>query len=445
MVIFRPWVAGAEDAWDRVKPYFDNELAPVLKQLQAINDAGLLSGANATQAATALDWLKYDTTPIPFAKGQQLDLDITAKKRILAQAISLRDSPTIDLRDRQKAVSEPFFSQVGGWKQLMPQFETTQIAWRALQADLAKPLTTVEQYDALLLRTKSIESAFTVGLVKGLELQAERARLKEAALNPVAEEEPPVVKDTAKPPEPTTDKVEETARVEVEEAPKIVELPKTEELTKVDESTSGGEVTGEIVSGKAPRKPKFVPITQKIAAELVKKHPPTAGMLFKKYVSGLGLKKLGYTTPGEIESGWIRTAWTEALNKPKEAAFKHNDASTWVINPIVYANGLSEDTITSGGDEQAKSLLANIQNGSAKGNTRTGGSVPAKASLTGEVFHNHITNGSGGLSWAYMIDVEGRSEVTPYVYDIATKRDGNKYDWQKGGGKTSETSGASWQ
>ncbi len=109
--------------------------------------------------------------------------------------------------------------------------------------------------------------------------------------------------------------------------------------------------------------------------------------------------------------------------KRRQKRYVYDNATTWDIQPIRYANRTSEGDIGTG-------TAALLQKGQLSSNTTAGGKV-LKANFQG---HVHLDSGSGGMAFVYVRNDD--YTVTPVVVDISGKRggkNGNQYSWNTGG------------
>lgn len=113
--------------------------------------------------------------------------------------------------------------------------------------------------------------------------------------------------------------------------------------------------------------------------------------------------------------------WTAVLKLIKTVEKKLGAGSSVVYNEIQFVN-VSKSTIEKYDDE---GHLRDLASGDL--NDRH----PKTGSLLNKPLHQHLDNGSKGMAFYYKEEENG--SITPVVYDFAANRNGNKYQWAKGG------------
>lgn len=120
-------------------------------------------------------------------------------------------------------------------------------------------------------------------------------------------------------------------------------------------------------------------------------------------------------TNREKQQQTLLTAFA-AADKLEYAQFKNNDNKTWVMQPLVSDKIPLTGVLIANASDQAK-VDAIEQGLQGEGTCQTG-----------RAYHCHmINNGSGGISFGY--NHLGGRRVQPVIYDYATHRIDNKYDW----------------
>lgn len=93
-----------------------------------------------------------------------------------------------------------------------------------------------------------------------------------------------------------------------------------------------------------------------------------------------------------------------------------NAPSTWTLNALRFGKKVSEADVLAAAD--GETILDSIRDGTITG-----------IRLDSE-FHHHLNAADWGIMVKYVLQDD--QTVTPWVYDIATKRTGNKYHWSIG-------------
>ena len=106
---------------------------------------------------------------------------------------------------------------------------------------------------------------------------------------------------------------------------------------------------------------------------------------------------------------------TDKTKKP-DTGIDRNAPSTWTLNTLKYGKKVTESDVTAAKDGQT--ILDSIADGTITGIRLDMG------------FHHHLNAANWGIMVKYVL--EDDQTVTPWVYDIATKRTGNKYHWSIG-------------
>lgn len=106
----------------------------------------------------------------------------------------------------------------------------------------------------------------------------------------------------------------------------------------------------------------------------------------------------------------------EGKTTKTDEGIDRNAPSTWTLNALKYGKKVTESDVLSAPDGQT--ILDSIVNGTITG-----------IRLDSE-FHHHLNAADWGIMVKYVL--EDNQTVTPWVYDIATKRSGNKYHWSIG-------------
>lgn len=125
------------------------------------------------------------------------------------------------------------------------------------------------------------------------------------------------------------------------------------------------------------------------------------------------------------EKGRAKAATATANDAPDRS-----DSGTWRMNAVEFLNKVDRSQVDA-------SNIRDLDDKVLSGNMKTRNKMRPVLNFA---MHTHNGDG-GGISFAYR--TEANNTVTPVVFDIAFKRQGNSYTWEKGG-KGPATSNAEW-
>lgn len=129
------------------------------------------------------------------------------------------------------------------------------------------------------------------------------------------------------------------------------------------------------------------------------------------------------TTTGGGSGAAASSATSTNASSQSNVSFDSNNSATWIMQPLSVAHNLrNEDLGVSDAD------LANLRVGQL-GGQHAGSNITVD---TG--YHVHAHGGTGGIAFGYKHEA-GTSNVTPVIYDHASTRKGNDYNWKNGGTK----------
>jgi hypothetical protein len=122
---------------------------------------------------------------------------------------------------------------------------------------------------------------------------------------------------------------------------------------------------------------------------------------------------------GQTASKPAKKKGTAKTTEPEDG-FDRLDPTTWTLNALEFGKKVTENDVLAAADGAA--ILDAIRNGTVQ--------VEGKSAVANTTSHIHLNAADWGLMITYIVENDGT--VTPWVYDIATKRTGMKYHWSIG-------------